>query len=90
MGSLEGKQIQTCHGLTMSPLIFQRQEGLKILCRGAHCDAIAIGCGGTVMRPGDEYTALKTKWGVFTFTSERDMEARKSAVISAMSLKRMG
>ena len=63
----------------MLPLKLPRQDGLKILCLGAHCDDIEIGCGGTVMRLSDEYTALKTKWGVFTFTSERGMEARKSA-----------
>lgn len=63
----------------MLPLKLQRQEGLKILLLGAHCDDIEIGCGGTVMRLSEEYTAVKTKWVVFTSTPERGMEAGRCA-----------
>ena len=63
----------------MLPLKLQREEGLRILCLGAHCDDIEIGCGGTVMRLSEEYTELRIKWVVFTSDAERGMEARKSA-----------
>jgi LmbE family N-acetylglucosaminyl deacetylase len=63
----------------MLPFGLQRQDSLKILCLGAHCDDIEIGCGGTVMRLANEYTGLKMKWVVFTSTSERRTEAERSA-----------
>ena len=63
----------------MVPLAFHRHENLKILCLGAHCDDIEIGCGGTVMRLADEYSGLEIQWVVFTSTHERQLEARRSA-----------
>lgn len=62
----------------MLPLSFQ-QKGLKVLCLGAHCDDIEIGCGGTVMRLTEEYPGLNAKWVVFTSDPEREREARESA-----------
>ena len=63
----------------MLPLTLRRKEGLKILCLGAHCDDIEIGCGGTVMKLSQEYSALKIKWVIFTSNPEREREARHSA-----------
>lgn len=63
----------------MLPLLFERREGLRILCLGAHCDDIEIGCGGTVMRLSEEYSALEIRWIVFTSNPERELEARRSA-----------
>jgi LmbE family N-acetylglucosaminyl deacetylase len=63
----------------MLPFRLQRGKGLKILCLGAHCDDIEIGCGGTVMRLSEEYTDLKIKWVVFTSNAEREIEARNCA-----------
>lgn len=63
----------------MLPLDFRRSDELKILCLGAHCDDIEIGCGGTLMRLAEECPALKTKWVVFTSNADREREARKSA-----------
>src|SRR5882672_9206563 len=56
-----------------------RPEGLRILCLGAHCDDIEIGCGGTIMRLGNEFKIRHLKWLVFTSSEERGAEARKSA-----------
>src|SRR5688572_24913265 len=56
-----------------------RQEGLRLLFIGAHCDDIEIGCGGTVLRLSDEYQIKEVKWVVLTSTAERLMEAKKSA-----------
>jgi LmbE family N-acetylglucosaminyl deacetylase len=62
----------------MLPLIFHRRENLKILCLGAHCDDIEIGCGGTIMRLADEYSDIEIRWVVFTSNPERQLEARRS------------
>src|SRR5258708_2942145 len=56
-----------------------RPEGLRILCLGAHCDDIEIGCGGTIMRLGSEYKIRHLKWIVFTSSEERSSEALRSA-----------
>ena len=63
----------------MLPLTLRRKESLNLLCLGAHCDDIEIGCGGTVMKLSEEYTALKIKWVIFTSNAEREREARESA-----------
>lgn len=55
------------------------QNGIRLLCLGAHCDDIEIGCGGTVMRLSEEYKVSEMKWIVFTSTPVRSAEARKSA-----------
>lgn len=62
----------------MLPLKLQRHDGLKILCLGAHCDDIEIGCGGTVMRLIEEYNMSNIKWVTFTSNPERGKEARNS------------
>jgi LmbE family N-acetylglucosaminyl deacetylase len=53
--------------------------GLKILCLGAHCDDIEIGCGGAIMRLVKEHVVHHLKWFVFTSSEERAAEAKKSA-----------
>lgn len=54
-------------------------EPLRVLCLGAHCDDIEIGCGGTVQhliaRPG----GIVCRWCVFSSTPEREREARAAA-----------
>jgi len=56
-----------------------RTDGLKILCLGAHCDDIEIGCGGTIIRLISEFKIQHLKWIVFTSGEERAKEAKKSA-----------
>ena len=83
MGGLEGKQKWVkarSNCLNMLPLnLGHRQNGLRVLCLGAHCDDIEIGCGGTIMRLNEEYKTQQVKWIVFTSTPERNIEAEKSA-----------
>ncbi|HKW94436.1 MAG TPA: PIG-L deacetylase family protein [Methylomirabilota bacterium] len=50
-----------------------------VLCLGAHCDDIEIGCGGTIAKLADEHPGLTVSWIVFTSNEERAREARKSA-----------
>lgn len=48
---------------------------LRILCLGAHCDDIEIGCGGTLLRLLEERPDASVHWVVFSSTPERKKEA---------------
>jgi LmbE family N-acetylglucosaminyl deacetylase len=65
----------------MLPLNLEKntQQGFTILCIGAHCDDIEIGCGGTILKLTQEYEVTAVKWVVFTSTDERAAEAQVSA-----------
>lgn len=51
----------------------------RILCLGAHCDDIEIGCGGTILRLLEEDPAREICWQVFSSNRVRKQEALKSA-----------
>lgn len=51
----------------------------KVLCLGAHCDDIEIGCGGTILRLTRENPDLEFYWIVFSSTPQRKREARQAA-----------
>ncbi len=51
----------------------------KVLCLGAHCDDIEIGCGGTILRLLETYTNVEFRWVVFSSSEERAREALVSA-----------
>jgi len=57
----------------------ERGTPLRILCLGAHCDDIEIGCGGTVLRLLAERPGSTVSWVAFASTPEREREARGSA-----------
>src|SRR5713226_1074641 len=50
-----------------------------IICLGAHCDDIEIGCGGTILRLLQEDPEREIYWQVFSSTSVRKREATKAA-----------
>jgi len=50
-----------------------------VLCLGAHCDDIEIGCGGTVLRLLADNPDLTVHWVVFSGTPVRREEARRAA-----------
>ena len=52
---------------------------LRILCLGAHCDDLEIGCGGTILRLLAERPGSTVRWEVFAGDGERASEARSSA-----------
>ena len=54
---------------------------LRVLCLGAHCDDIEIGCGGTILTLIDRFADVSVDWCVFSSTAERAIEARRSAEI---------
>ena len=50
----------------------KNKTSVKILCLGAHCDDIEIGCGGTPLRLIEDYRGnLLVRWVVFSANSER-------------------
>jgi LmbE family N-acetylglucosaminyl deacetylase len=51
----------------------------RILCVGAHCDDIEIGCGGTVLRLISDSDRVEFYWIVLCSNLERAREARRSA-----------
>jgi LmbE family N-acetylglucosaminyl deacetylase len=51
----------------------------RLLCLGAHCDDIEIGCGGTVLRLLREHPGLEVTWVVFASNPARSKEAERSA-----------
>ncbi len=51
----------------------------RVLCLGAHCDDIEIGCGGTILRLLREEPGCDIYWKVFSSIPARRREAVKSA-----------
>jgi LmbE family N-acetylglucosaminyl deacetylase len=65
----------------MQPLIFDtdKEKDLSVLCIGAHCDDIEIGCGGTLFKLIENTGCIRVKWVVFASNEVRKKEARNSA-----------
>jgi len=51
----------------------------RILCLGAHCDDIEIGCGGTMLTLLEARPGIHVDWIVFSSDDERAAEARAGA-----------
>jgi LmbE family N-acetylglucosaminyl deacetylase len=56
-------------------------KNLKVLCLGAHCDDIEIGCGGTLLSLLENHRNTEVYWVVFSSDFHRAKEARSSANI---------
>jgi LmbE family N-acetylglucosaminyl deacetylase len=54
-------------------------EMSTVLCIGAHCDDIEIGCGGTLIRWVREYPRAHFVWTVFAREPVREAETRAAA-----------
>jgi len=59
-------------------LLDSTKKPLKVLCLGAHCDDIEIGCGGTILRLC-ESRPVEIVWVVFSSGKIREPEAKESA-----------
>jgi LmbE family N-acetylglucosaminyl deacetylase len=55
------------------------QRPLEVLCIGAHCDDIEIGCGGTLLSLQQSHPRCRIHWLVLTSVPARRREAAKSA-----------
>jgi LmbE family N-acetylglucosaminyl deacetylase len=51
---------------------------LTILCIGAHCDDIEIGCGGTLLHLTAAFPRLRFHWAVLSASGHRGQEAAKA------------
>jgi LmbE family N-acetylglucosaminyl deacetylase len=51
----------------------------RILCLGAHCDDIEIGCGGALLSLIQQYKQIECYWVVFSSNQQRAQEAYTSA-----------
>ncbi len=58
--------------LTLAPLPGRR---LEVLCIGAHCDDIEIGCGGTILSLQKRHAKCRIHWLVLTSVPSRRREA---------------
>ena len=56
-------------------------RGPTVLCLGAHCDDIEIGCGGTLLRLLRARKDVTVRWVVFSSTPERAREAERAAAL---------
>jgi LmbE family N-acetylglucosaminyl deacetylase len=52
---------------------------LRLLCLGAHCDDIEIGCGGTILKLAASKRKIEVHWIVFCSDRQREQEASQSA-----------
>lgn len=50
-----------------------------ILCIGAHCDDIEIGCGASLVRLAREHPGARFLWAIFSREGVREQESRKAA-----------
>ncbi len=64
----------------MLPAILgDRGAPLRLLCIGAHCDDLEIGCGGAVLRLLAERPGSSVTWVALASTPQREQEARACA-----------
>ncbi|NJD62434.1 MAG: PIG-L family deacetylase [Deltaproteobacteria bacterium] len=61
---------------------------MKILCLGAHCDDIEIGCGGTILKMVRARKDASVRWVVFSSDERREKEALNSAKDFLSGLKK--
>jgi len=65
----------------MQPLAIASAAGrqrLNILCLGAHCDDVDIGCGGALLALLDRHRSADVTWVIFSAHGERERELRRS------------
>src|SRR6185295_5747792 len=65
----------------MMDLLFDRprRRALKVLCLGAHCDDVDIGCGGTLLRMIAQNPRIDVTWAAFSGDERRTRELNRSA-----------
>jgi LmbE family N-acetylglucosaminyl deacetylase len=60
-------------------LVPDRERPFRVLCLGAHCDDIEIGCGGTLLTLLRDHPNLCFDWVVFSSNPVRAQEAESAA-----------
>jgi len=78
-GDTVGSKINRLGMQGMMSLSLPKGEPLMVLCLGAHCDDIEIGCAGALMTLQQRHPGTRFQWVVFTRESGRDAETRDAA-----------
>ena len=75
----------------MLPLNLKKDANgeLAIVCLGAHCDDIEIGCGGTLLHLKATFPQSKFYWVVFSASEPRGQEATKAAELFTAGCEKM-
>ena len=68
-------------------LALPRPEPFTVVCLGAHCDDLEIGCSGTLMKLSAAGWPLSVTWVVFSADDEREQEALQSAEVVLSKVK---
>ncbi len=63
----------------VNPLTFGGSGPKVLLCIGAHCDDIEIGCGGTLLTLSRRYPQAHFHWVIFTSDAVRESESQHAA-----------
>jgi LmbE family N-acetylglucosaminyl deacetylase len=63
------------------PFPFPHRNVPRILCLGAHCDDIPIGCGGTLLHLADQCPKMEVTWVVMSSTEIRESEEQAAAKV---------
>jgi LmbE family N-acetylglucosaminyl deacetylase len=64
----------------MLPLLLPGLTGQRpVLCIGAHCDDIEIGCTGTLLRLARDHPEAQFVWAIFSRDEIRELESRRAA-----------
>jgi len=79
MAGLAGKGL----GTMLHTLLNPGQTPLRVLCLGAHCDDIEIGCGGSLLALLESRNDVEITWVVFASNGERRAEAQMGARLFA-------
>jgi len=81
MGLVRAKDSELAVATAMHKLgLCDAKSGIRnVLCLGAHCDDIEIGCGGTILRLIKENRRLNFYWVVFSSNPRRKREALAAA-----------
>ena len=80
LGKFGRKKNDDPEGQIMIDLKLSKQgTSLNVLCVGAHCDDIEIGCGGSVLKLIESYPSSEFTWVVLSSDDQRREEAEQSA-----------
>jgi LmbE family N-acetylglucosaminyl deacetylase len=63
----------------MLPVSFPTAGLRRVLCLGAHCDDLEIGCGGTLAELGRRFPDARFQWVVLSADDVREPETRRAA-----------